>query len=197
MNKHDFLKELAGNIKEEYVVTPLGDTSGQWHNIKDRPSNFYMLGSMGLSISFALGIALSTKNDVIAIEGDGSILMNLGALATVGKILPNNLKIIILDNECYASTGCQETPTAQNTKLNKIAESCGINEVKVIQTIKEFRSSYEKFCEPGTKLYIIKIQGKEYSKNIYFNKTPEQIVESFKRVNGEFYDKRPVKSTTK
>ncbi len=94
-----------------------------------RPQNFYMLGSMGLACPIALGVALAQpERGVIALEGDGSILMALGCLATIGTIEPRNLTIIIMDNGVYQITGKQPTATARNTDIVAIARGAGISE---------------------------------------------------------------------
>jgi thiamine pyrophosphate-dependent acetolactate synthase large subunit-like protein len=94
-----------------------------------RPQNFYMLGSMGLACPIALGVALAQpKRGVIALEGDGSILMALGSLATIANMKPRNLTIIIWDNGIYQITGEQPTATGGVTDIVAVARGAGITD---------------------------------------------------------------------
>ncbi len=118
--------------RDELVVCNLGHPSQELFMIKDRPQNFYMLGSMGLASSIGLGLALSTNKRVIVLEGDGSALMNLGALATIGANQPKNYVLIIIDNEAYGSTGFQPTFTSYGLRLDAIAQACNIDNTVLI-----------------------------------------------------------------
>jgi sulfopyruvate decarboxylase subunit beta len=124
-----------------FIISNLGFPSRELYHIGDRHENFYMLGSMGLCGSIALGLAVSSpKKEVIAIEGDGSILMNLGSLATAANIRPPNLTILIVDNEAHSSTGFQPTFTAGVTDLAAIARGAGIEDVVTVNDEKELES---------------------------------------------------------
>ena len=96
-----------------------------------RPQNFYMLGSMGLAIPIALGVALAQPGrGIVALEGDGSLLMQLGCLTTVAALGPKNLVIVVMDNGCYQITGGQPTATAAvgagGADVVAIAAGCGL-----------------------------------------------------------------------
>src|SRR5437588_11794075 len=87
---------------EEAIVAGIGNTNSDLYAAGHRPQNFYMLGSMGLAVPIALGVAVAQpQRGVIALEGDGSILMSLGSLSTVAQVRPRNLTIIIIDNGMY------------------------------------------------------------------------------------------------
>jgi len=90
-------------------------------------SNFYMLGSMGMVSPIGLGISLSSQKDVVVIDGDGSLLMNPGVLATAAHFAPENLTILAIDNSSYGSTGSQETLTGSCVDLELVARGFGIN----------------------------------------------------------------------
>ncbi len=91
-----------------------------------RPQNFYMLGSMGLAFPIALGVALAQpKRRVFALEGDGSLLMQLGCLSTIATLAPRNLCMVVMDNGVYQITGAQPTPAAAATDLIAVAAACG------------------------------------------------------------------------
>ena len=93
----------------------------------ERQRNFYMLGSMGQAISIGLGIALAQPDiPVIVMEGEGSVLLNLSALATIGMVAPPNLTLSIWDNEQWQITGGQQLSTATSCDLASVARACGI-----------------------------------------------------------------------
>jgi sulfopyruvate decarboxylase subunit beta len=132
MNRYDALKEIMKVVSNELIVCNLGDPSRELYNIKDRAENFYMLGSMGLASSIAFGLAISkTKKKVWCIDGDGSLLMNLGSLTTIANNVPRNLTLIVIDNGTYGSTGDQDTYTSKSTKLEKIAKGAGFESITV------------------------------------------------------------------
>ena len=95
----------------------------------DQPSNFYMLGTMGLSSSIGLGLALAQKDKVIAIDGDGSVLTNFGTLPTIANNVADNFILLIIDNGSYGSTGDQPTYAGLRTSLTAVAEACGCENV--------------------------------------------------------------------
>ena len=94
MLRSDAIKVILERVEEELVVSNLGDPSKETYYARDRPKNFYMLGSLGLASSISLGLALSQKEKVLCIDGDGSLLSNLGSLATIANQKPGNLVII-------------------------------------------------------------------------------------------------------
>jgi hypothetical protein len=107
LNRADLTKRLVAKLaRDESVVAGIGNTNFDLYAAGHRPQNFYMLGSMGLACPIALGVALAQpERGVIALEGDGSILMALGCLATIGMVKPRNLTIVIMDNGIYQITG--------------------------------------------------------------------------------------------
>jgi thiamine pyrophosphate-dependent acetolactate synthase large subunit-like protein len=127
MNRFDLTKRLAGQLKhEEAVIGGIGNTNFDLWASGQRPQNFYMLGSMGLAVPIALGVAIAQpKRHVVALDGDGSLLMQLGCFATVAARAPKNLTIVVWDNGIYQITGGQKTasPTAD---LVEIARASGI-----------------------------------------------------------------------
>jgi hypothetical protein len=101
---------LAG---EDIVVAADGAISREAYRALDRPRTFYMLGSMGQVASIALGLAMTRLERVVALDGDGNLLMGFGGLALVGGIKPANLYHLVLDNGCYATTGGQPALSRQ------------------------------------------------------------------------------------
>ncbi|MFY9687618.1 MAG: thiamine pyrophosphate-dependent enzyme [Pseudolabrys sp.] len=128
MNRFELTKRLVGQLKrEEAVIGGIGNANFDLWASGQRPQNFYMLGSMGLAIPIALGVAIAQpQRHVIALEGDGSLLMQLGCLATVAERAPRNLTIVVWDNGIYQITGSQPTASAASADLVAIARGAGI-----------------------------------------------------------------------
>ena len=103
MNRFELLNLLQDTIQEEFVVCNIGLPSQELYKINDRPNYFYMLGSMGLASSIGLGLSLAIDKNVISIDGDGSVLMNMNTLATIGNRAPSNYTLLIVDNGSYLS----------------------------------------------------------------------------------------------
>ncbi|TAN45884.1 MAG: sulfopyruvate decarboxylase subunit alpha [Nitrospirae bacterium] len=132
LTRYELLEALAPFLSGKVVVCNLGFPAKEVFKIKHQPSNFYMLGSMGLATSIGLGIGLTTKKEVVVIDGDGSILMNPGSLATAAYSKPQNLTIIAIDNGAYGSTGSQPTLAGSCVDLELTAKGFGIrNTIKV------------------------------------------------------------------
>lgn len=129
MIRRDVLKSLVPIIRDHLVVCNIGLPSQELFQLDDRPDNFYMLGTMGLSSSIGLGVALTQSATVIAIDGDGSVLTNLATLATIANNVADNFILIIIDNASYGSTGNQPTYTGGKTSLAAIARACGCEHV--------------------------------------------------------------------
>ena len=129
MIRSEILKELVPIISDHLVVCNIGLPSQELHLIDDQPSNFYMLGTMGLASSIGLGLALSQKKKVISIDGDGSVLTNLGTLPTIANNVANNFILLIIDNGSYGSTGDQPTYAGKKTSLAAVAKACGCENV--------------------------------------------------------------------
>ncbi|MCS3897777.1 thiamine pyrophosphate-dependent acetolactate synthase large subunit-like protein [Bradyrhizobium japonicum USDA 38] len=128
MNRFDVTSRLIAKLKhEEAVVGGIGNTNFDLWAAGHRPQNFYMLGSMGLAFPIALGVALAQPDRrVFALEGDGSLLMQLGALATIAALKPKNLIMIVMDNGIYQITGAQPTPAAGVADIVAIATGSGL-----------------------------------------------------------------------
>ena len=128
MNRFALTKRLTAQLKhEEAVIGGIGNANFDLWGSGQRPQNFYMLGSMGLTIPIALGVAIAQpKRHVVALEGDGSLLMQLGCLATVAMLAPKNLTMVIWDNGIYQITGGQPTASASAADLVAVARGAGI-----------------------------------------------------------------------
>src|SRR6202795_4257956 len=128
MNRFDLTAKLVARLKhDEAVIGGIGNTNFDLWSAGHRPQNFYMLGSMGLAIPIAFGVALAQpRRHVVALEGDGSLLMQLGCLATVAMRAPKNLTIVVWDNGIYQITGSQPTASGSTADLVAIARGAGI-----------------------------------------------------------------------
>jgi len=129
MNRFDLTSRLVARLKnEEAVIGGIGNTNFDLWAAGHRPQNFYMLGSMGLAFPIALGVALAQPTRrVFALEGDGSLLMQLGCLSTIATLSPKNLTLIVMDNGIYQITGAQPTPAATVADVVAIAIGCGLS----------------------------------------------------------------------
>jgi len=127
MNRLELTRRLIALLKgDEAVIGGIGNTNFDLWAAGQRPQNFYMLGSMGLAFPIALGVAIAQpQRRVIALEGDGSLLMQLGCLSTIASLGPSNL-LIVMDNGIYQITGGQPTPAAARSDVVAIAQDCGL-----------------------------------------------------------------------
>jgi thiamine pyrophosphate-dependent acetolactate synthase large subunit-like protein len=151
LNRADLTKRLVAKLKHaEAVVAGIGNANFDLFAAGHRPENFYMLGSMGLACPIALGVALAQpERGVIALEGDGSILMALGALATIAAVKPRKLTIIIWDNGLYQITGKQKAATAGVTDIVAVARGAGISNSEWVHDEKHFEQALDRRFETG------------------------------------------------
>lgn len=153
MIRSDILKDIAPILRDQLVVCNIGLPSQELHMFDDQPTNFYMLGTMGLSSSIGFGLALAQKKKVISIDGDGSVLTNFGTLATIANNVADNYILLIIDNGSYGSTGDQPTYAGKKTSLTAVARACGCDnvvEVKAEDTGKALKEAIA-----GDKMTII------------------------------------------
>ena len=129
MIRSEVLNSIVPVISDQLVICNIGLPSQELFQLDDRPSNFYMLGTMGLCSSIGLGLALAQPGKVVAIEGDGSVLTNLATLATIANNVSDNFVLLIIDNGSYGSTGDQPTYAGLRTSLAKVAVACGCEHV--------------------------------------------------------------------
>ncbi len=125
---------LLGDISDFLVVTGLAGTAKDVANIaKDAPNAFYLAGAMGGAVTMGLGLALAQPDrKVLVVTGDGELLMNVGALATVAIRNPANLSIVCVDNGRYAETGYQLSHTSRGTDLAAMAAGAGITTTRTV-----------------------------------------------------------------
>jgi thiamine pyrophosphate-dependent acetolactate synthase large subunit-like protein len=181
MKLADALGIVIPLLHDELVVHANGFISRESFNISDRLGNFYMIGSMGLASSIALGVALNTPNRrVVVLDGDGNVLMNLGSLALIGALQPPNLVHVVFDNEAYGSTGNQRTISGQ-VALEVIARSAGYKKVQRVDTAAALQTTAVEFLnEPGPTFLLIKIEPDKEERHIgRITHEPQQIAARF------------------
>ena len=156
LNRADLTKRLVAKLKhDEAVIAGIGNANFDLFAAGHRPQNFYMLGSMGLACPIALGVAIAQpERGVIALEGDGSILMSLGCLATIATVKPRNLTIVIWDNGLYQITGKQATATAGVTDIVAVARGTGILNSLWVRDEKHFDELIDRRFETGGPLLL-------------------------------------------
>ena len=163
MKRIDVIRIILDLTGDSLIISNIGFPSRELYNVSDNPQNFYMLGSMGMASSIGLGLSLSLKNKknkskrVYVIDGDGSILMNLGSLSTIGNYAPSNYYLIIIDNSAHGSTGNQPTHTGGKTNLKEIALGAGIKNVREVFDVDEFKLVLED-CKKGPLVIIAKTE---------------------------------------
>lgn len=124
ISRDDLARTLLAEARDAYVISTTGYLSRALFHAGDRERNFYMQGSMGHAASMALGVALARPEErVVVLDGDGAVLMHLGALATIGGAAPRNLVHVVFDNGVYESTGAQ--PTGAVADFAATARACG------------------------------------------------------------------------
>jgi thiamine pyrophosphate-dependent acetolactate synthase large subunit-like protein len=152
-------RALVAMLGDEPIVASLGHPAYDLFAAGDRPGNFYTWGSMGLASSIGLGLAMA-KPDVriVVLDGDGSLLMNLGSLATIGWVQPANLILIVWDNGEYGTTGGQETATAHGTDLEAASRAMGVTMAMTVRTIEELEAGVSRACaEAGPWVIVAKV----------------------------------------
>jgi thiamine pyrophosphate-dependent acetolactate synthase large subunit-like protein len=139
MNRLEATRLLVAAVDAEPIIASLGHPAYDLFAAGDRPANFYTWGSMGLASSIGLGLALARPDlRVFVLDGDGSLLMNLGSLATIGWTRPSNLVLIVWDNEVYGTTGGQDTATAHGADLEAAARAMGATATASVATEEAF-----------------------------------------------------------
>lgn len=150
MTRYRAVESLMSVIEDEIVVSNLGVPSKELYHIRDRPLNFYMLGSMGLASAIGLGLAMVQDRHVVVIDGDGSLLMNPNVLTQITAQWPSNLTVVAINNGAYGSTGNQETLARACSDLEMLARGHGIQYTAKAHTGDELLDGYRSLkYEPG------------------------------------------------
>ncbi len=144
MERPEGIRAVLSRLKNEPVIANLGPATFDLFALGDRESNLYTWGGMGLVSSIGLGVALAAPaRRVIVMDGDGSLLMNLGSLATIARQQPPNLVHIVWDNHQWGESGGQPTHTFTGTDLAAIARGADITRVAPVSLLwKSWRSTW-------------------------------------------------------
>lgn len=146
MNRFDLTQRLVARLESgEAVIGGIGNTNFDLWASGQRAENFYMLGSMGLAVPIGLGVALAQPaRRTFVLEGDGSLLMQLGSLGTVAATAPANLAIVAFDNGMYHITGKQKTLTAGTVDLVAMAKGAGLRQAEWAKDEAHFEALVER-----------------------------------------------------
>src|SRR6266496_1870844 len=156
MLRADALEAIYPELEDRIVVTIMGAVAAELYTLGHRPNFFYLEHAMGLASSMGLGIALlMPEHQVIVLDGDGSLLMNLGTLSTMARYKPGNLLHIVFDNESLLSVGGFPTATSSGTDLADIARASGVPCVEEADTIQTFQESVSEALKSNTLTTII------------------------------------------
>jgi sulfopyruvate decarboxylase subunit beta len=140
----DALCAVYPRLEDVIVVTIMGAVAAELQSLGHRPNFFYLQHAMGLASSMGLGVALSKPDrQVIVLDGDGSVLMNLGGLTTLARYRPRNLVHVVFDNESLLSVGGFPTATSTGADLAGIAAAAGVPRTCTVRTIEAFTSAVD------------------------------------------------------
>lgn len=181
MTRYEALHRILRRLPErDLAIFTTGMISREAFNIRDRPENFYMIGSMGLLTSLGLGLALQAPTRTIwVIEGDGSALMSLGTLPLIATCRPANLIHVVLDNEAYESTGGQPTISA-TVDLAALAQAAGYTLVRRVSDARDLDAALDETLARRALTFILaKVSGRADEGLGRVSLTPEALTERF------------------
>jgi len=136
MQRLDALHAIYDRLEHRVVVTIMGAVAAELQSIGHRPNFFYLQHAMGLASSMGLGIALTRPDkEVVVLDGDGSVLMNLGGLTTLARYRPRNLVHVVFDNESLLSVGGFPTATSTGSDLAAIAAAAGVPRTALVRDV--------------------------------------------------------------
>jgi sulfopyruvate decarboxylase subunit beta len=160
MTRMDALRIVAEQLRPEWLVVICNGMIGRelW-TIGDQPNRFYMIGSMGLASTIGLGVALKQPDKkVVVVDGDGNVLMNLGALGNVAQLAPANFHHLVLDNGVHGSTGGQRT-VSDAVAIEAVASACGYRHAERVSHEEGLRASLAGFFDrTGPAMRLAKVE---------------------------------------
>lgn len=143
MRRLDAMQAVYPALERSIVVTIMGAVAAELQSIGHRPNFFYLQHAMGLASSLGLGIALARPDlQVVVLDGDGSLLMNLGGLTTLARYRPRNLVHVVFDNESLLSVGGFPTATSTGSDLAGIARAAGVPRATTVRDLDAFRQAF-------------------------------------------------------
>lgn len=183
MNRLEAIRVVIDSLSgDELLIHANGAISRESFLCRDRRENFYLLGSMGLAASVALGVALSRPDRrVVVLDGDGNVLMGLGNLALIGALKPQNLVHVVLDNEVYGTTGDQPT-LSRLVPLYRMAEAAGYRKALLIHGRDELeRALRESLSAEGPAFLQVKVSREVTERPQRIPYTAREIKERFRQ----------------
>src|SRR5437588_11161998 len=142
MQRLECMRSIYDRLQDCLVVTIMGAVAAELHSLGHRPNFFYLQHAMGLASSMGLGLALCMPQQrVVVLDGDGSLLMNLGTLSTMARYRPRNLLHVVFDNESLLSVGGFPTATATGADLAGVARASGVPYVAEVRDAESFQSA--------------------------------------------------------
>ena len=159
MTRLEATRQIATAFAGDPIVASLGHPAYDLFATGDRDTYFYTWGSMGLASSIGLGLAMAQPaRRIVVLDGDGSLLMNLGSLATIGWVRPANLVVVVVDNRLYGTTGGQESATAHGADLDAAARAMGIAQTVTVTTPAELETAVVRVrAEQGPWVVVVKV----------------------------------------
>jgi sulfopyruvate decarboxylase subunit beta len=144
MKRIDALRAVYDKLEQRVVVTIMGAVAVELQSIGHRPNFFYLQHAMGLASSMGLGIALTRPElSVVVLDGDGSVLMNLGGLTTMARYRPKNLVHVVFDNESLLSVGGFPTATSTGSDIAGVARAAGVPRASIVNSIDDFVHAFD------------------------------------------------------
>ena len=149
MDRAQCLEMIYPELEDRLVVTIMGACAQELYDLGHRENFFYLQHAMGLASSIGLGLAQHLPDErVVVLDGDGSVLMNLGTLATLARYRPANLIHVVFDNGSLLSTGGFDTHTTSGvTDLAAIARGAGVAHVAAVSSAMEFGEAFVEALE--------------------------------------------------
>ncbi len=190
LSRFEALRAAVEALGSEPVIHANGYLCRESFAVRDRPENFYMIGSMGLASSIALGLALARPaQPAIVFDGDGNLLMNLGILPMVGggpairRGRPVNIVHVVFDNGVYGSTGGQLSPS-RGVGLDAVAAACGYARAASVDSAAGVESALRGALEgDGPSFILVRVSAEERTvPRIPYS--PEEIRDRFRRAIG-------------
>jgi phosphonopyruvate decarboxylase len=163
IKRDDCLREIAKHVGDDIVVAVF-TTAFDWIGIRRHPLNYIMVGAMGLGSSHALGLALGRPDKrVLVLDGDGSLLMNLGSLVTIAEAAPKNLYHFVFENGTYEANGSHPIPGKDRVDFAGLAKAAGYRSTARFDDLASFSNSLASLlAQQGPVFAALKVEpGKE------------------------------------
>lgn len=156
MKRIDVLRALAPFVTDEdLVIVSLGGTGLEWNAVHPGDNNMYLV-AMGCNMPVALGMALALKHRrIVLLETDGSLLLNMGVIGTLGNVAPDNLRVFVMDNQGYERVRHDISATRGKTDLAAIAQACGIPQARTVRTELDFAEAAKAAMEGSQLSFVV------------------------------------------